>query len=323
MMWIADKVIYRNDDSTIRAYQGSELIWEKNSGKTRINYTSSDRNIVVPYDSSAFGANIISNTYGQDGGLLEFDGPVTMIGDRAFYNCTKLTGITLPDSVSVIGVSAFQMTKITSIDLPDTVSEIGEIAFANTELEVVKIPPLVTEISSLSFANCTHLTNVFLPEGLRIIRTGAFSSSGLTHIVIPPHVYRIANSAFQDNHIMREIQCFPYNPPTISQNTFTDTNECKIYVPSESWNEYISSTSNWRRYYLRRLNVMDYPYGRYYEILENGYLIILKDDSGTDLLDYTYDPDTGEFLNNGNVIDLSDYNNSFDVYLVDNGFIEP
>lgn len=322
MWWIADKVIYRNDDSAVRAYQGSELIWEKNSGKTRINYTSSDRNIVVPYDSSAFGANIISNTYGQDGGLIEFDGPVTMIGDRAFYNCTRLTGITLPDSVSVIGVYAFYMTKITSIDLPDTVSEIGEGAFQNTDLEVVKIPPLVTEISQLSFAGCTHLSCVFLPEDLRIIRTGAFHSSRLNHIVIPPHVHQIGNSAFQNNSTMREIQCFPYNPPTISQNTFTNTNDCPIYVQSVSWNMYIN-TRYWKTNYIRRLNVMDYPYGRYYEILGIGSTIILKDDSATTLEGYTYDPDLGEFLDNGNVIDLSDYNNSFDVYLVDNGFIEP
>lgn len=322
MWWIADKVIYRNDDSAVRAYQGSELIWEKNSEETRINYTSSDRNIVVPYDSSAFGANIISNTYGQDGGLIEFDGPVTMIGDRAFYNCTRLTGITLPDSVSVIGVYAFSMTKITSIDLPDTVSEIGEGAFQNTDLEVVKIPPLVTEISMLSFANCTDLRYVFLPEGLNIIRTGAFSGSRLKHIVIPPHVYIIHNSAFQNNSTMREIQCFPSNPPTISQNTFSETNDCPIYVPSASWRMYIN-TRYWGTNYIRRLNVMDYPYGRYYEILGIGSTIILKDDSATTLEGYTYDPDTGEFLDNGNVIDLSDYNNSFDVYLVDNGFIEP
>ena len=28
-MWNADKIVYRNDDSFLRAYQGSELVWEK------------------------------------------------------------------------------------------------------------------------------------------------------------------------------------------------------------------------------------------------------------------------------------------------------
>lgn len=34
-MWNADKIVYRNDDSFVRAYQGSELVWEKPSSNNK------------------------------------------------------------------------------------------------------------------------------------------------------------------------------------------------------------------------------------------------------------------------------------------------
>ena len=60
-MWVADKLIYRGDESFVRAYQGNSLVWGRNT--TKIIYTSKDGQVVNPYDSTVFGgANILSNT---------------------------------------------------------------------------------------------------------------------------------------------------------------------------------------------------------------------------------------------------------------------
>lgn len=72
-----------------------------------IYYTSSDNKIVTPYKTDVFGANITNNVYINGQGIISFDGPVTTIGDLAFYNGGSLTSITIPDSVTSIGASAF------------------------------------------------------------------------------------------------------------------------------------------------------------------------------------------------------------------------
>ncbi|MBE6363194.1 MAG: hypothetical protein E7054_06025 [Lentisphaerae bacterium] len=57
---------------------------------------------------------------------------VTTIGDRAFYDCNSLTGITIPDSVTTISDMAFDgCEKLTSVTLPDSVTTIGIGAFSD------------------------------------------------------------------------------------------------------------------------------------------------------------------------------------------------
>ena len=55
---------------------------------------------------------------------------VTSIGDSAFWFCRDLTSITIPDSVTSIGSSAFEYcTSLTNITIPDSVTSIGKSAF--------------------------------------------------------------------------------------------------------------------------------------------------------------------------------------------------
>lgn len=70
-------------------------------------YTSTDGEIVEPYRATVFGTNIVSNTYKNGKGVITFDGPVTEIGDYAFYGCKTLTDVTIPNGVTEIGSHAF------------------------------------------------------------------------------------------------------------------------------------------------------------------------------------------------------------------------
>ena len=93
-------------------------------------YTSRDNAVVEPYDSDVFGATVVSNTYENGKGIINFDPPVTLIGRAAFFRCHSLTSVTIPDSVTSIGISAFKdCDSLTSITIPDGVTEIGGSAF--------------------------------------------------------------------------------------------------------------------------------------------------------------------------------------------------
>ena len=80
---------------------------------------------------------------------------VTSIGDWAFNNCSGLTSIEIPSSVTSIGGSAFSGSGLTSIEIPDGVTSIGNDAFSYCSgLTSIEIPSGVTSIGDYVFYGC-------------------------------------------------------------------------------------------------------------------------------------------------------------------------
>ena len=126
----------------------------------QIIYTSTG-SIVEPYNKD-FGADIRSNKIDGNQGVIRFWGPVTKIGERAFYNCDNLTSITIPDSATEIGSYAFAYCKnLTSITIPDSVTLIDDNAFYYcSDLTRVTIGSGVTSINS-PFWGCNRLKSCY------------------------------------------------------------------------------------------------------------------------------------------------------------------
>ena len=126
-------------------------------------YTSSNGETVEPDNSSSFGATIVSNTYKDGVGKIEFNAPITTIGEGAFCYYSSLTSVTIPDSVTTIGKWAFgYCSSLTSVTIPDSVTTIGGWAFIPcSSLESVTICDSVTEIGDVAFSNCVSLTSVY------------------------------------------------------------------------------------------------------------------------------------------------------------------
>ncbi len=185
-------------------------------------YTSTDGNIVNPYDGNVFGGIIISNTYNNGVGVIVFDRPITTIGERAFHYC-NLTNVTIPDNVTTIGSNAFRYcNSLTSVTIPDSVTAIGFAAFNDCDsLTSVTIPNSVTTIEGYVFAYCSSLTSVTIPDrvtsigsevfcgcesltsvtigaGLNYLSSDLFAGcTSLTSVVIPDNITKIYGSAFE------------------------------------------------------------------------------------------------------------------------------
>ncbi len=188
----------------------------------KIYYTSSDGKVVKPNKSDVFGANIISNTYENGQGVIEFDGEVTKIGGSAFYNCSRLIGVTIPESVTSIGASAFYgCTKLTGVTIPDNVTEIGGSAFYNCDaITKITIPKGVTVISSKTFSSCNKLTSITFGGGITEIGDDAFNScTVLTGVVIPNTVVTIGKQAFQQCDALTSI-AIPDSVLSLGANLF-------------------------------------------------------------------------------------------------------
>ena len=84
------------------------------------------------------------------------------IADYTFYNCSSLTRITIPNSVTSIGSSAFYgCSGLTSITIPNSVTSIGNTAFNYcTSLTSVTIPDSITSIGEDAFKGCGNLSLV-------------------------------------------------------------------------------------------------------------------------------------------------------------------
>lgn len=142
----------------------------------------------------------------------QIDGkPVTSIGSCAFHGCSSLTSITIPNSVTSIGIAFDWCKKLTQInvDTANTVySSVNGVLFSKDKTELIRypegkadtsyaIPNGVTSIGYWAFCDCYSLTSITIPDSVTSIGTMAFEDcSSLTSITIPGSVTSIDDNAF-------------------------------------------------------------------------------------------------------------------------------
>ena len=177
-------------------------------------YTSSNGAVVDPMYAEVFGATIISNTYENGKGVIRFDGPVTSIGEYAFYQSGRLTSITIPEEVTSIENGAFCKCYSLAEFKGKYAEDNGRIlvvdgvlaAFAPSGLSEYAIPDGVTTIGYEAFRECDNLTKITISNSVKIIDGHAFQNcDNITEITIPDSVTSIGEYAFDYCHALSDV----------------------------------------------------------------------------------------------------------------------
>ena len=184
---------------------------------------------------------------------------VTSIGKMAFCYCYKLTSVTVPSSVTSIGLYAFDSEGIKSIvveegntvyDSRDNCNAIIETA-TNTLIfgcENTVIPSTVTTIGKGAFEECLGLTTIIIPASVTTIGQTAFQyCENLTNVTIPASVTTIDSQAFDVCTALTSVTVYIAAPLTIDKYTFSNRENATLYVPAGSIATY-GTANYWKEF---------------------------------------------------------------------------
>ena len=145
---------------------------------------------------------------------------VSSVATAAFcmYDCTE---VILPDTITTIGINAFQYCSLSKITLSNNLTEMGDYAFYYCDnLVSVDIPASLKQIPIHAFYRCIALSSVTLHEGLEVIGARAFGvCRSLSSISIPTTVTEIGGGAFANSGLTSAV--IPGNVVTLGAGAFS------------------------------------------------------------------------------------------------------
>lgn len=165
---------------------------------------------------------------------------VTAIGDRAFYRCSSLTLVSIPDSVIFVGTNPFEycekLEKVTVSPDNSAIAVIDGVLFSKPDKRLIcypqgkqekdyHIPSGVQIIGDYAFVNCSNLSTVTIPDGITSIGECAFGScSSLAFVIIPESVIFIGDLAFTNCSSLTSVN-IPNYTKSIGKSTFSSCSD--------------------------------------------------------------------------------------------------
>lgn len=225
-MWIADKLIYRSEDDFMRAYQGSELVWELPSGLYYVSWTPKNLSgtfslfgeTLSLQDYSGYyywtGNGIITSSAFQSTGITTISTNVSMINSRAFADCVSLSRATLPECKSIYSSVFSGCTSLDTVYLPKA-QTISSKAFEGTVTGL----DVVLEGSSV----CSFTGNIFGSSGFGNHMIFVPSSMVSTYIATYPSYYHPsqAQGTFPSYPLFASLYYMKWTPDITGTSTFS------------------------------------------------------------------------------------------------------
>lgn len=131
---------------------------------------------------------------------------VVSLGDEAFKSAANITGVTVPNSIRIIGYGAFEgCTSLSSVDLGNITTLSFQVFKGCTSLTSITIPKTLTNGSVSPCLDNPNITNITLEEGLTKVPQNLCANTGITEITIPKSVTEIEYSAFENCKNLKKI----------------------------------------------------------------------------------------------------------------------
>ena len=241
--------IYEND-TFYYEYESRKLLYKITDKKNRYvqvggGYVGESEDGTYIYNTaistSAKGSVFIPATVTYEGETYT----VTEVGDGAFYGCTGLTSVTVPEGVRACGVYAFMgCSSLKTVTLPNSMVSLQAAVFEGcSSLRSIELPDNLREMRLEVFAGCTSLTSIDIPDGVTRIEYNAFSGcTSLVTVNLPDNLTSIEDDAFRNCSSLTSVYANMATPCTIGFFEFLSINkDCKLYVPFGKKDAYIAA----------------------------------------------------------------------------------
>ncbi len=186
---------------------------------------------------------------------LQYFTGLTSIGYSAFYECTSLNSIVIPEGVTIIDSYAFyDCYNLVSVNIPDGVVWIGEYAFyVSGLLGELTLPEPLEHVGEYAFFGCDGITTVnYNAVNCQTMGSAAkpvFYDCAFTHLNIGANVQNIPNFAFKRCFMITDMTVAAVNPPTIYSGTFgMVSRSIPVSVPYGSGDTY-RNTQYWEEFF--------------------------------------------------------------------------
>ncbi len=183
---------------------------------------------------------------------------VTAVDELGFEECINITGMKIPSSVTSIGGGAFYCcTSLVSVNIPDGITELKPYEERDVydkkglfehclALEKIEIPKSVTKIGDKAFVFCVKLPSSFkIPDTVTSIGQNAFYFSGIRgEITLPESLESVGDKAFLYCYDLTKVT-IPSSVTAIGSYAFSGSSNLTISISninleSGSWNSILA-----------------------------------------------------------------------------------
>lgn len=191
-----------------------------------------------------------------DGSITEVTSNVTNVKSYAFYDCSKLTSVSLPKATSIGGMAFQRRTKLVNLYIPNA-KEIGSQSIQSCEILPSLDLPNAEKLGYMAIAQCHKLTSLRLPlvtsvddsfyacSKLEVIDFTALKSIGTN-----TNIYSLVALIFRGNTVCTATSsnvlkgCYHYHGTVNSVYNPDGLKDGYIYVPRALIEDYKAAT-NW------------------------------------------------------------------------------
>ncbi|MDE5892846.1 MAG: leucine-rich repeat protein [Acetatifactor sp.] len=174
-------------------------------------YTGRNTSLVIPsvvtdngeiYVVNAIGPNTFSGNTAIT--AVTLPDTITHIGESAFYSCENLREINLGTGLTEVGNYAFARSGLHLIAFPENVNKLGEGVLTSCEnLGAVEVNCQVQRIPADFVSNCSRLTNVWLGDKVAYIDDRAFANTPMLKALAVNIISQASTTAFKDTGLSK------------------------------------------------------------------------------------------------------------------------